>query len=159
MAGVAAVAAATAAVIDAGGRVRLTVFTVEEANQVVAQVRPEMETLVRVQRELDVLEKRIAALSLAVSGASPRNPDAMDLQALIQRRSLLAGQLSQGVHAIHRRGCLVKDLKRGLLDFYAVSGDRLIFLCWQLGEPEVAHWHTLEAGFTGRQPLHHTELD
>jgi len=139
--------------------VRLTVFTVEEANRVIAQIRPDVETLVRVQRELDVLEKRIAALSLAVSGASPGNPDAVALRTLTERRSVLAGQLTQGVQAIHRRGCLVKDLHRGLLDFYAVSGDRLIFLCWQLGEAEVAHWHSLESGFTGRQPLHHTELD
>ena len=26
-------------------------------------------------------------------------------------------------------------------------------LCWQLGEPEVAHWHELDAGFAGRQQL------
>lgn len=138
---------------------KLTVFTVEEANRVIDQIRPDVETLVRVQRELEVLEKRIAALSLATSGASPGNPDAIDLRALTERRGVLAAQLTHGVQAIHRRGCLVKDLQRGLLDFYAVFGDRLIFLCWQLGETEVTHWHTLESGFTGRQPLHHTEQD
>jgi len=60
---------------------------------------------------------------------------------------------------VHRRGVLVKDLERGLVDFYALSGDRLIFLCWHLGEAEVSHWHTLEGGFSTRQPLNHTELD
>ena len=58
-----------------------------------------------------------------------------------------------------RRGCVLKDLDRGLLDFYALSGDRLIFLCWQLGESEIAHWHTLEGGFAGRQPLDRSELE
>jgi hypothetical protein len=139
--------------------VKLTIFSVEEANRVIEQIRPDVETLVRVQREFDRLEKRIAAMSLAVSGASPDNPDAVDLRTLVERRGLLARQLAQGVQAIHRRGCLVKDLQRGLVDFYALSGDRLVFLCWQLGEPEVAHWHTLEGGFSGRQPLHHTEQD
>jgi hypothetical protein len=142
-----------------GDQVKLTVFTVEEANRVIGEIRPEVETLVRAQRELDRLEKRITAMSLAISGASPENPDARDLETLIERRGVLARQLTRGVQAIQRRGCLLKDLERGLVDFYAVSGDRLVFLCWQLGEPEVAHWHTLEAGFSGRQPLHHTELD
>ena len=138
---------------------KLTIFSVEEANRVIEQIRSDVETLVRVQREMDRLEKRIAAMSLAVSGASPDNPDALDLKTLIERRGMLGRQLAQGVQAVHRRGCLVKDLKRGLVDFYALSGGRLVFLCWQLGEREIAHWHTLEGGFSGRQPLHHSEQD
>jgi hypothetical protein len=54
---------------------------------------------------------------------------------------------------------MVKDIDRGLVDFYALSGDRLILLCWHLGEAEVSHWHSLEGGFASRQPLNHTELD
>lgn len=138
---------------------KLTIFSVEEANRVIEQIRSDVETLVRVQREMDRLEKRIAAMSLAVSGASPDNPDALDLKTLVERRGVLGRQLAQGVQTIHRRGCLVKDLQRGLVDFYALSGDRLVFLCWQLGEREIAHWHTLEGGFSGRQPLHHSEQD
>jgi hypothetical protein len=30
---------------------------------------------------------------------------------------------------------------------------RIVFLCWKLGEPEVTHWHELDAGFAGRQSL------
>jgi hypothetical protein len=30
---------------------------------------------------------------------------------------------------------------------------RIVYLCWQLGEPEISWWHELEAGFSGRQPL------
>ena len=30
---------------------------------------------------------------------------------------------------------------------------REVYLCWRLGEPEVSHWHELNAGFAGRQPL------
>jgi hypothetical protein len=28
-----------------------------------------------------------------------------------------------------------------------------VYLCWQHGEPRVAHWHEIDAGFAGRQPL------
>ena len=48
---------------------------------------------------------------------------------------------------------MVKDLDQGLIDFYALAGDRLVFLCWKLGEREVAHWHPLDGGFEQRQSL------
>ena len=50
-------------------------------------------------------------------------------------------------------GCLVKDLEAGLVDFYAVQDDEPVFLCWQFGEPSVAHWHALDEGFAGRKPI------
>ena len=30
---------------------------------------------------------------------------------------------------------------------------RLVFLCWRLGEDAVTHWHELDAGVAGRQPI------
>jgi len=31
--------------------------------------------------------------------------------------------------------------------------DQVVLLCWKRGEPTIEHWHTVEAGFQGRQPL------
>ena len=50
-------------------------------------------------------------------------------------------------------------LDRGLVDFYSLMGDRLVFLCWQVSEPEVSHWHTLEDGFAGRQQIKEAGLE
>jgi hypothetical protein len=30
---------------------------------------------------------------------------------------------------------------------------REVYLCWELGEDEVTHWHELEGGYGGREPL------
>ena len=135
----------------------LTLFSVEEANRAAAEIRPSLERLVKAKSELDRVQRRIEVLTLALSGATAGNPDAVTLRQLTERCNRLAGELSRGVAAIQRRGCLVKDLERGLIDFYSISGDRLVFLCWHLGESEVSHWHTLEGGFAGRQPLNQTE--
>ena len=132
---------------------KLTLFTVEEANQVLGTIRPLLERLVAGKREMESLDRRIEALTLALSGASSDNPDAKQLREVIARRTRIATRLRDGVHSIHARGAVVKDLDRGLIDFYSVVGDRLIFLCWKLGEDEIGHWHSLEAGFGGRQPL------
>jgi hypothetical protein len=50
-------------------------------------------------------------------------------------------------------GVQVKDLEQGLLDFPSVMDGKAVLLCWKLGEPAIAHWHTEEEGFAGRKPL------
>ena len=138
---------------------KLVLFTLEEANRALQEIRPRVDRLVEAKREFDRVQMQLEVLHLATAGAAPSNPDAKALQQLHERRNTLAEQISHGVNAIQRRGALVKDLDRGLLDFYALMGDRLIFLCWQLGESEIKHWHTLEGGFSTRQPINHSELE
>ena len=48
---------------------------------------------------------------------------------------------------------VVRDLERGLVDFPAVIDGREVYLCWLVDEPQVTHWHSVESGFAGRQPL------
>ena len=50
-------------------------------------------------------------------------------------------------------GVQLKDLDTGLLDFPCRVDDQLVLLCWRMGEPAIGHWHTVEAGFKGRQPV------
>jgi hypothetical protein len=139
---------------------RIVLFTVEEANEFAKQLRPELVRLGRVKAELDRLEIRAGVLQLTLqSGGSADGPEARELDALQSRRTSLASQVARGVEAIHRRGCLVKDLEVGLIDFYALRGDRLVFLCWKRDEAEVNHWHPLESGFSGRMPLDTSELE
>lgn len=138
---------------------RITLFTVEEANRLLASVRPQVERLAAQRRELTRLETRIAVLLVATSGAGPENPDAIELRALGEKRRRLSETIGRGITRLNDLGVLVKDLERGLCDFYTLMGDRLVLLCWHLGEPEVAHWHTLEDGFAGRRPLKNAELE
>jgi hypothetical protein len=138
---------------------KLVLFTVEEANHLLEELRPRIQRLVDAKREYDRVQGRVDVLHVATSGASGENPDVRELEALRKRHADLAEVISRGVQTIHRWGCLVKDLDRGLVDFYALTGDRLVFLCWQLGESEISHWHTIEGGFSARQPLDRSELE
>jgi len=138
---------------------KLVLFTVEEANHLLEELRPRIQRLVDAKREYDRVQGRVDVLHVATSGASGENPDVRELEALRKRHADLAEVISRGVQTIHRWGCLVKDLDRGLVDFYALSGDRLVFLCWQLGESEISHWHTIEGGFSARMPLDRSELE
>lgn len=139
---------------------RITLFTIEEATEAAKQLRPELDRLAGLKAELSQLEIRSQVLRLTVSaGGSSKSPEAAELRETQAQRARLAGEIASGVDAIHARGCLLKDIDRGLIDFYALSADRLVFLCWKRDEPEVTHWHTLEAGFAGRQKLDTSELE
>ena len=48
---------------------------------------------------------------------------------------------------------MFKGFEAGLVDFYSLREDRPIFLCWRLGEARITHWHEIESGFAGRQPI------
>ncbi|MSR85827.1 DUF2203 family protein [Candidatus Woesearchaeota archaeon] len=50
-------------------------------------------------------------------------------------------------------GVVIKDIKKGLVDFNAKHEGRDIYLCWHLGEQDIRYWHEIGDGFTGRQPI------
>ena len=138
----------------------ITLFTCEEATALALELRPELDRLANLKQELDRFELRADVLKLTVSaGGSENGPEARELSEIRGARARLTAQVAAGIEAVHRRGCLLKDLERGLLDFYSLSGDRLVFLCWKRDEPEVAHWHSLEEGFAGRRRLDTSELE
>ena len=138
---------------------RIELFTVEEANRVAAEIRPRLERLVMKKREFGRIEQRLEILLVATSDAAPENPDTLELRSLEEKRRRLGESIGKGVQELHAKGVLVKDIDRGLVDFHSLMGDRLVFLCWQVAEPDVSHWHALEDGFTGRQSIKRAGLE
>ena len=47
----------------------------------------------------------------------------------------------------------LRDVSTGLVDFPAERSGEEVLLCWRLGEPEIAWWHTRADGFAGRRPI------
>ncbi len=138
---------------------RIELFTIDEANRAAAEIRPRLERLVMKKREFDRLERRMDIMLVATSGAAPDNPDNLELRSLEEQRRRLGESIGKGIQELHAKGVLVKDLDRGLVDFYSLMGDRLVHLCWQVSEPEVNHWHALEDGFSGRQQIKEAGLE
>ncbi len=50
-------------------------------------------------------------------------------------------------------GCIVKDLRTGLVDFYSMHEGKEIFLCYKMGEEDIQFWHEAECGFDERKPI------
>jgi len=61
------------------------------------------------------------------------------------------------IEKVQGMGVELKDVEVGLIDFRSIREGREVYLCWQLGEEHVTHWHELDTGFAGRQPLEEAE--
>jgi hypothetical protein len=68
----------------------------------------------------------------------------------------LGQRIEEAVGALRAEGIEVKDLGTGLVDFYGLHDNEVVFLCWQRGEPAVGFYHPLSGGFRTRRPLSHS---
>jgi hypothetical protein len=126
-------------------------FTVEDANKALPLVRMIVSDIVRQDRIVEDLQRRLSTLT------KERKRPANDLYAeeLAQSQAELEAEeakLSGYLDELKRLGVEFKGAD-GLVDFYSMMDGREVFLCWRLGEPEVSFWHDLDAGFAGRQAL------
>lgn len=131
---------------------RRRTFTVQEANAALPLVRAIVRDLVEASR--DVVERR-ERLSFLIGGRSrdKQDPYREELAQIEDELEKDSRQLQEYVAELRQLGVEPKSATEGLVDFPAVIDGRLVYLCWKMGEPEVLHWHELDAGFAGRQPL------
>ncbi|MGA9719588.1 MAG: DUF2203 domain-containing protein [Acidobacteriaceae bacterium] len=128
-------------------------FTLEEANGLLPVVESLLERAISAKEEAERLEGEIQSLrqrifllggmTVDIAGVGRNRAEA---EAQVQRAKEALGEID----AI---GVQVKDLDTGLLDFPCRVDGELVLLCWRRGENRIEYWHTLEAGFRGRQPL------
>jgi hypothetical protein len=80
----------------------------------------------------------------------------VDVTSVARQRAEMEGHLQrvrESIAEIDSIGVQVKDLEGGLLDFPCRLDDEVVLLCWRMGETAIEHWHTVEQGFQGRQPV------
>ena len=126
-------------------------FTVEEANLELPRLRQWLPRLQARRRRLDVVQRKLGELTL--KAAANGNLLEEEVHATQREAKRLTEEFDKLIAKINDLGCELKDIEQGLVDFPALREGREVYLCWRLGEPEVAFWHELEAGFSGRQPL------
>jgi hypothetical protein len=129
------------------------IFTVDEANALVGSLQLEFGRIARARSQLLPLIQALGGPDEAVAVLQEGAPTPQGREAEAEGLRALAAEITGAVERVNALGCLVKDVERGLVDFYAVVEGEPAFLCWQFGERAVSHWHGLEEGFAGRRPL------
>jgi hypothetical protein len=125
-------------------------FTLEEAERTLPLVRRIVEDLLA---EYPRWRQAVSRYEILTGGARADWGETSDLVAARDAVTAHADRINGYLQELEKIGCVFKGFDAGLVDFYSLREDRLIFLCWRLGEPRITHWHELEAGFAGRQPI------
>jgi hypothetical protein len=123
-------------------------FTLDEANALLPQLREILTELAEAIATLEQLEGEVAALRRKLR----RNGHNLSDEPLT-RGQATRETIARVVARIEGLGCELKDPRIGLIDFPSRREGETIYLCWKLDEPEVGFWHPLDTGFAGRQPL------
>lgn len=131
-------------------------FTLDQANERIPEARELLLRLRSQRAELIELRDRYHGLT---SGEEPGGPAADDRGVAEQARLVrlrikgIVDQMGASVARLDGWGITLRDIQDGLIDFPALVSGRQVWLCWRLGEDDVAWWHGTDEGFSGRRPL------
>ena len=128
-------------------------FTFDEAQTLLPVLESLLRTAVDSKQTIETVESEFDELRqrIFMNGGT-----SVDILSLARRRAEKdkAVQCAKDTLAeIDSIGVQVKDLDTGLLDFPCVVEDKVILLCWKMGEKGITHWHGMEEGFKGRKPI------
>jgi hypothetical protein len=125
-------------------------FTLADAERTLPLVRRIVQDLTV---EYPAWRAAVARFDVLTGGA---RADWGETQELVAAREVVAAhaeKIHRYLQELEAIGCVFKGFEAGLVDFYSLREDRPIFLCWRLGEDRITHWHEIDAGFGGRQPI------
>jgi hypothetical protein len=125
-------------------------FTVPEADRTLPLVRRIVSDITSLYPEWRELVYRY---ELAAGAAKPEWGESPEQLALRTRIEDIARRITAYLAELEAVGCVFKGFQEGLVDFYGKLDGRDVFWCWKQGEERIDHWHEIEAGFGGRQPV------
>ena len=128
-------------------------FTLEEANALVPRGRELFGSIHERMERLGELQQELEAVRARKRQGEHADGEAKLVTGAMATASRLSDEIRDLLRELQATGCEVKDLGQGLVDFRARREDRVVYLCWKLGEDEIRFWHELHTGFAGRQPL------
>jgi hypothetical protein len=125
-------------------------FTLDEAQALLPTVRQLLTEIQAAKGEVDAKGAEMARL-LAVTGGNGHIET--DLACARDAVEYAAGDLQERIAELEDIGVELKGIDEGLCDFPSMREDRVVYLCFRLGEDDIEYWHELDTGFAGRQPL------
>ena len=125
----------------------MKIFTVQEANALLPDVRSILSKIQRAHRKLSRYRAEAKKASQAAEQGGGGIAHGVAYASILTELTLQLAEL-EGL------GVQLKDFERGLVDFPSLRDGKVVLLCWQLGEgDELEWWHDVDAGFAGRTPL------
>jgi len=128
-------------------------FTLEEAQSLLPVLESLLKRAIDDKRSAHEVESGLNGLAQRIYLSGGMRVNSSDIARQRAEMEDRLKRVRESIAEIDSIGVQVKDLDAGLLDFPCRVDDEVVLLCWRMGEPAIEHWHTMEAGFNGRQPV------
>ncbi|HMF15539.1 MAG TPA: DUF2203 domain-containing protein [Gemmataceae bacterium] len=127
-------------------------FTVAEANATLPLARAIVKDITTLARDLRERHERLKRLE-PNEGAKLGQAYQEEVEQVRTEFERDQERMRDFLKELNDLGIQLKDFDTGLLDFPCLLDGREVYLCWKQGEPEVTHWHEIDAGFKGRREI------
>ena len=120
-------------------------FSVDEANAFVPQLLIDIPRIQILMKSLtdEYLDVDNARKKAQMNGGSMQGADYLNC---VLKINYLTDELES-------RGCVLKGIEHGLVDFPSLRDGKEVYLCWKNPEQQIEYWHDIQSGFTGRQRI------
>ncbi len=128
-------------------------FTLDEAQSLLPVLEALLKRAIEGKQSAEEVESSLSEISRRIYFAGGMYVDLGKVAKLRAEMEAHLQRVRESVAEIDSIGVQVKDLESGLLDFPCRLDDQVVLLCWRMGETSIEHWHTVDEGFQGRQPV------
>ena len=120
-------------------------FSVEEANVFIPQLLIDIPRIQILMKSLtdEYLDVDKARKKVQMNGGSMQGADYLNC---ILKINYLTDELES-------KGCVLKGIEHGLVDFPCLRDGKEVYLCWKNPEKRIEYWHDIMSGFSGRQKI------
>ena len=120
-------------------------FSVEEANSFIPKLLIDIPRIQSLMKSLvcEYPDVRKAREKAQFNGGSLQGADYINC--VLQINSLTEG--------LESKGCVLKGIEHGLVDFPSLRDGKEVYLCWKNPEESIEYWHDIQSGFAGRQRI------
>ena len=120
-------------------------FSVEEANGLIPQLLIDIPRIQILMKSLtdEYLDVDKARKKVQMNGGSMQGADYLNC---VLKINYLTDELES-------KGCVLKGIEHGLVDFPSLRDGKEVYLCWKNPEQRIEYWHDIQSGFAGRQRI------
>ena len=128
-------------------------FTLDEAQALLPVLESLLKQAIESKRAAETVETDLSELARRIYLSGGMKVDTSKVGNIRAEMESHLQKVRENIAEIDAIGVQVKDLETGLLDFPFRLDDDVVLLCWRVGESSIEHWHAVDAGFKGRQPV------
>ena len=120
-------------------------FSVEEANAFIPKL------LIDIPRIQDLLKRLVNDFPDVRKAREKAQHNGGSLQGVDYINCVL--MINSLTEELESKGCILKGIEHGLIDFPSLRDGKEVYLCWKNPETRIEYWHDIQSGFAGRQRI------